>query len=143
MQSGEIIVEQLKAVGINATIKPVEWQTWLSDVYSAKQYQATIVGFDGTLAPSDWLQKYTSTSSKNIAQFSSEAYDEAFDKAYNTVDDAEKAQYYKECEMILAQEAASVYIQDPANFVAVRSNLEGFEFYPIAALDLSTVYYTK
>ena len=45
--------------------------------------------------------------------------------------------------MILAQEAASVYIQDPANFVAVRSNLEGFEFYPIAALDLSTVYYTK
>ena len=143
MQSGEIIVEQLKAVGINATIKPVEWQTWLSDVYSAKQYQATIVGFDGTLAPSDWLQKYTSTSGKNIAQFSSEAYDEAFDKAYNTVDDAEKAQYYKECEMILAQEAASVYIQDPANFVAVRSNLEGFEFYPVAALDLSKVYYTK
>lgn len=143
VQTGEIIVEQLQQVGINATINAVEWETWLSDVYNGKDYQATIIGFDGTLAPSDWLKKYTSTSSKNFVNFSSEAYDEAYEKAYTTVDDTEKAQYYKECEMILAEEAASVYIQDPANFVAVKAGIEGFEFYPVAAYDLSTVYYTE
>ena len=37
MQTGEVIVEQLKAVGINATINGVEWNTWLDDVYNGRQ----------------------------------------------------------------------------------------------------------
>ena len=57
VDTAQIIVEQLTAVGINATIEQVEWSTWLEDVYTNRNYQATVIGFDGTLAPSDWLQK--------------------------------------------------------------------------------------
>ncbi|MDY3745920.1 MAG: ABC transporter substrate-binding protein [Lachnospiraceae bacterium] len=143
VDTAQIIAEELKAVGINATLKQVEWATWLSDVYSKREYQATVVGFDGTLAPSDWLKKYCTDAGNNIANFSNSDYDAAFEKAFAAVDDTEKAQYYKECQMILAQNAASVYIEDPADFVAVNAKLSGYVFYPVAAQDLSTVYYTE
>lgn len=143
VDSAQIIAEQLKAVGINATIKQIEWSTWLSDVYGSRNYQATVIGFDGTLAPSDWLMKYCTDASNNIANFKNAEYDEVFAKAFETVDDAEKIQYYKQCQMILAENAASVYLEDPADFVAVNAKLSGYQFYPVAAQDLSTVYYTK
>ena len=78
VDTAQIIVEQLAAVGINATIQKVEWSTWLEDVYTNRNYQATVIGFDGTLAPSDWLQKYGTGASNNIANYSNEEYDSIF-----------------------------------------------------------------
>ena len=43
----------------------------------------------------------------------------------------------------LAENAANVYIQDMADFVAERDGLAGPSFYPIYVLDLSTIHYTK
>lgn len=50
---------------------------------------------------------------------------------------------YKDLEKNLTENAANVYIQDMADFVAVRDGLEGPDFYPIYVLDLSSFHYTK
>ena len=50
---------------------------------------------------------------------------------------------YKELQMILAQNAASVYIEDPADFVAVNKRIGGYQFYPVAATDLASMYITE
>lgn len=143
VDTAQIIVEELKQVGINASINQVEWSTWLSDVYKGGKFEATIVGFDGTLAPNDWLRKYVTGDSKNFMHYSNAKYDETFQKAYTAVDEAEKAAFYKEAQMILAEDAASVYIQDPANFVAVNKEFAGYTFYPTAGDDMSVVYQTN
>ena len=64
------------------------------------------------------------------------------DEALATTDDAKKAQLYKQLQMILAENAASVYIEDPADFVAASSKFGGYTFYPTAAWDLSKLYMT-
>lgn len=143
IDTAQIIVEELKQVGINATISQVEWSSWLSDVYTDGNFQATVIGFDGTLAPNDWLKKYTTGSGKNFMHYSSPEYDQVFEEAYTAVDAAEKAALYKEAQMILAQDAAAVYIQDPANFVAVNKKFAGYTFYPTAAEDMSLIYETE
>ena len=56
------------------------------------------------------------------------------------VDDAEKTAKYKEAQMILAQDAAAVYIEDPANLVAVNKKFAGYTFYPTSAEDMSLLY---
>ena len=140
VDTAQIIVEQLSAVGINASIEQVEWSTWLEDVYTNRNYQATVIGFDGTLAPSDWLQKYGTDASNNIANYSNEEYDTILAQALSTVDTQEKADLYKQLQMNLAENAASVYIEDPADFVAVNSKFGGYTFYPTAAWDMSAVY---
>lgn len=140
VDTAQIIVEQLAAVGIKATIQKVEWSTWLEDVYTNRNYQATVIGFDGTLAPSDWLQKYGTGASNNIANYSNEEYDSILDQALAAIDTDEKAALYKELQMNLAENAASVYIEDPADFVAMNARLGGYTFYPTAAWDMSVIY---
>lgn len=143
VSTAEVIVEYLKAVGINASIELVEWSTWLSDVYTDRNYQATVIGVDGKLAPSSWLIRYVSSYENNFVNYSNEEYDSIFALAKATVDESEKIELYKELQMILAEDAVNVFIQDPAEFVAVNSKLAGYEVYPVAAQDLSTVYYVE
>ena len=111
VDTAQIIVEELSQIGVNATINQVEWSTWLSDVYTDGKFEATVIGFDGTLAPNDWLMKYTTDNKKNFMHYSNPEYDETFTRAYTTVDAAEKEALYKEAQMILAEDAAAVYIQ--------------------------------
>ena len=87
--------------------------------------------------------KIKSICSKNFINFNSPAYDAAYNAAVSTIDDAEQTARFKECETILAEEAANVYIQDGASFVAMAKDLGGFEFYPLYVLDLSKIYRTK
>ncbi len=141
VSTAEIIVENLKAVGIDAKLELVEWGTWLSECYQGRNYEATVVGVDGKLSPSDWFAKYVSTDAKNFMNYKSEKFDALFAEALATVDAQKKAELYKEAEMVLAEDAVNVFIEDPADFVAVNSKLAGYQFYPIAAQDMSTVYY--
>lgn len=140
VDTAQIIVDQLSQIGVRATIKQVEWSTWLKETYQGGQFQATVVGFDGTLAPNDWLRKYETTSPKNFMHYSNAGYDKVYNEAYAAVDEDKKAELYKQAQMILAEDAAAVYIQDPANLVAVNKKFGGYTFYPTAAEDMSLVY---
>ena len=50
---------------------------------------------------------------------------------------------YKDCEKILTEKAANVYIQDLANLVAIRDGYDGYVFYPLYVQDMSTIYKTS
>ena len=143
VDTAQVIVEQLKVIGVTAKINLVDWSTWLSDVYTACKYQATIVGLDGNLAPKDLLDRYSSKADNNFVNYSNSQYDDVLEKAIATTDETEKMECYKKLQEILATDAASVYIQDPAKYVAVNKKLGGYEFYPVYVQDLSSVYFTE
>ncbi len=88
------------------------------------------------------LERFTSTASNNFTNYSNAEYDEAFAAAIGAATDEEATAQYLRCEEILAETAANVYIQDLADLVAVRKGLSGYRFYPLYAIDLSTVAYT-
>ncbi len=140
IDTAEVIVEQLEAIGVTAQIKKIEWNTWLEDVYNNKDYEATIVGFDAsTLNASSLLYRYTSDAHNNMFNYSNADYDKAFAAAQATVDEAEQIKYYKECEKILSQTAAAVYIQDLPSFVALNSKYTGYTFYPLYVQDIAKI----
>ena len=66
MQTGEVVAEQLKEVGINVTIDAMEWSTWLDQVYNGRQYQATISGITSDLTPGYLLNRFQTDSKKNF-----------------------------------------------------------------------------
>ena len=72
-----------------------------------------------------------------------EAYDTTFAKALAAVDEQEKIAAYKELQKLLFDDAASVYIQDPALLTAVSKELGGYTFYPVYVQDMSLVYFKK
>ena len=142
VNTAEVIVEQLSRVGIAATLDLVEWETWLSDVYSNRDYNSTIIGFDATsLTANALLSRWVSTDGKNMINHDNPDYDAAMEKANAAVDETERTEAFKEAAAILAETAANVYIQDMADFVVMRANLNGYAFYPMYVLDLASIHY--
>lgn len=144
MDAAQVIVEELKEIGVNATIKPVEWQTWLSEAYMNRNFQSTVVGVDAAnLTARAMLERFVSDADNNFINFNDPEYDETFAKAIATTDDKEQVKLYKDCEKILTEKAANVYIQDLANLVAIRDGYDGYVFYPLYVQDMSTIYKTS
>lgn len=141
MQTAEVLVEQFKAAGINAKIDAIEWNSWLSDVYNGRKYQTTLCAITSDGTPGYLMNRFQSDSKKNFVNFASAEYDEVYKKAAAASDPAEKANYYKEIQKILTDEAGSAFIMVPPITVAVSPKLGGYTFYPIYVQDMSTVYY--
>ena len=144
MDTAEVVAEQLREAGINVTIQPVEWSTWLDTIYNGRQFQATVVGVDAAnMTARAMLERFTSDYGKNFINYNNPAYDTLFQQAINAQDEATQTDLYKQMESMLADTAANVYIQDLCDLVAMRQDLGGLKFYPIYVLDLSTVYFTQ
>ena len=141
VDTAQVIVQQLEQVGITAKINQVEWTTWLEETYRGRKFEGTIVSFDAHgVAASDLLARFQSDNGKNMINFNSASYDAKYKEATSTTDEAKQTEAFKECERILTEEAANVYIQDVASFVALGKDFGGFKFYPLYVCDFATVY---
>ena len=141
VDTAQVIVEELKNIGVNATIRAVEWETWLEEVYAGRDFEATVVGVDASnLSARAMLERFVSDADGNFINFSDPEYDEIFREAISTTDEARQVELYKELEGILTEKAANVYIQDLANLVAISNQYDGYVFYPLYVQDMSKMY---
>ena len=101
---------------------------------------ATVVGVDAAnMTARSMLERFESQADNNFVNYNNADYDALFAQALAAADDEEQTALYRQAAENLALHAANVYIQAPADLVAVRSNLEGVRFYPISVLDLAGV----
>lgn len=144
VDTAQVIVNQLENIGITASIKQVDWATWISKVYTDRQYEATIISVDGVnVSPRSYLQRYVSDSSNNFMNYKSSEYDSIYKKATEEADAAKRVELYKQAQSKLSEDAACVYIQDIAALTALRKNISGFTPYPLYVFDAATLYYEK
>ncbi|TIP79752.1 MAG: ABC transporter substrate-binding protein [Mesorhizobium sp.] len=135
---GEIIASQLRDVGIDLQIVPVEWAQWLDQVFTKKDYDLTIVSHT---EPND-IDIY----SRNDYYFN---YDNpTFDKIIAdlslTSDEAKRMTLLGEAQKILADDAVVGFLYELPKVGVWDAKLEGFwENAPIQANDLTKVKWTE
>lgn len=141
IDTAQVIVEQLEDVGVTASIKLVEWNTWLSDVYSGRQFESTVIGVDASsMTARALLERFNSKADNNFINFANEGYDALYEQVISTTDDNEQVELYKQMAKILSDEAANVYIQDMAEFVVLSEKYDGYKFYPLYVQDIASLY---
>ena len=141
VRTAEVIVNQLARAGIKANIKQIDWASWLENVYTNRQYEATVISVDGSLAyPTAFLSRYRSDAHNNFVNFKSDAYDRMYDKAVNTVSEDSKIACFKLAQKILSDEAASVFIEDIATLTVYSKKFAGNRDYPLYVTDFSAIY---
>ena len=141
VEAAQVLAEELKAINVDAKIELIEWETWVSDVYSGRQFEGTVVGLDASsLTASSMLIRFTSDSSKNFINYNNSEYDAVYAEAETSIDEEQRTKAFKECQQILTETAANVYIQDMAEFVALNKKYAGYEFYPLYVQDFSKLY---
>ena len=142
VNTAEVIVELLREVGINATVDPVDWNTWLEDVYGNRNFQSTITGLTSdNMTARKLLERFGSEVDNNFTNYSNDEYDEILAQALKETDDEKQTELYRQLESNLTENAANVYLQDMADLVAVRSGLDGLTFYPLYVLDISKLHW--
>jgi peptide/nickel transport system substrate-binding protein len=142
IDTAQVIVGQLEKIGINASIKLVDWNPWLMDVYFGRQHQATIISLDSPIvSPRSFLTRYRSDDSNNFINFSSADFDRVYDSVLTETDEAARIRLYKDAQRIIAENAASVYIQDILYYKAFRKGaFAGVLNYPLYVVDFAPIY---
>jgi peptide/nickel transport system substrate-binding protein len=142
VDTAQVITNQLARAGINATIRLVDWGTWLSKVYTDRNYQATVISLDANnVSPQSFLSRYLSDAQNNFINYNDADYDRVYKEALIESDEAKRISLYKEAQRIISQTAASVYIQDMVSFrVFPIGRFGGLQSYPLYVFDFSSIY---
>jgi peptide/nickel transport system substrate-binding protein len=141
VDTAQVLVNQLAKIGVDASIKQVDWATWLSEVYRGRRYQATIISLDsGSISPRSFLSRYRSDAGGNFINFRSADFDSLYDASLAELDDAKRTAIYKNAQKLISDNAASVYIQDILGFkVFSKGRFSGALNYPLYVTDFSTI----
>ena len=139
LNTAQIIESQLRQVGVTMLIEPIEWTSWLSEVYTSFVHQATLIGFTGKLDPDPILGRFASMHPNNLTRFKNARVDELLVLGKSTSIEAERAPFYKELQVILAEEVPAIFIMDITLYRAVNRRLTGLPSYPIGFIDMKSV----
>jgi len=142
VDTAQVIVNQLEHIGIDASVKLVDWNTWLSDVYRGRNFQATIISLDSPIVSArNFLARYRSDNSGNFINFLNADFDKVYDSILIETNEAKRKQLYKRAQSIITENAASVFIQDILYYKVFRSNaFAGAKNYPLLVVDFSSIY---
>jgi peptide/nickel transport system substrate-binding protein len=142
VDTAQVIVGQLKEIGIDASVKLVDWNTWLSDVYRGRNYQATIISLDSQVVSArNFLTRYESQNSGNFINFYNGQFDKTYALLLSTTSETSRKQLYKDAQRIITENAASVFIQDILYYKVFRSDtFAGVKNYPLLVVDFSSIY---
>lgn len=136
VDTAQVIKNQLAKIGVNVKIQLIEWAQWLDGVYNKRDYEATVIGHSGKLDPQDFLNRFSTSYAKNYFNFSNADYDALIAKGSTTANEKDRATIYKQCQQMLVDQAASVFIQDPSIIFAANKRVSGLTIYPVTFFNL-------
>ncbi|MBJ3774970.1 ABC transporter substrate-binding protein [Acuticoccus mangrovi] len=137
-RSGEIIASELREVGIDVTLEPVEWAEWLSRIFRGKDYDLTIVAHTepsdiGIYGRPDY---YFHVDDPRLT--------EILDALDVETDPAARIELLQEAQRRIADNAVNVFLfQLPKSGVWDARLVGMWENSPIQANDVTGVYWSK
>ena len=137
-QGGEIVASQLRDIGIDLEIIPVEWADWLKQVFTEKDYDLTIVSHT---EPND-IDIYSRKD--YYFNYDNPAFDKVIADLNLTSDEAKRTELYKQAQKIIADDAVNGFLFELPKIGVWDAKLEGlWENAPIQANDLTKVKWTE
>jgi peptide/nickel transport system substrate-binding protein len=137
-RSGEILAQQLGAVGIKVTIEPLQWAQWLSSVFTNKEYDLSIVAHTEPLDIEIYGRPnyYFNYGNPKIA--------ELWEEVKATPDEAARNRLYGEMQRIIADDAVNDFLFQLPKIGVWNRNLTGlWTNSPIQANDVTRVHWTR
>ncbi|MGB0570700.1 MAG: ABC transporter substrate-binding protein [Alphaproteobacteria bacterium] len=133
-RGGEIVAAQLKEVGIDVEIIPVEWAQWLEQVFRGDDYDLTIVSHTepldiGIYARDKYYFNYDSPSLKALMA-----------RLNNTSDQAARNRILGQAQRTITSDAVNAYMFQLAKLGVWRKGLKGmWRNAPVQATDVTGV----
>ena len=135
-RGGEIVASQLRKIGIDLEIIPVEWAQWLDQVFKKRDYDLTIVSHTepmdiGIYARKDYYFAYDSPEFQGLMQ-----------KLAATVNTDARYEILGQAQKLISAECVNGFMFQLAKHGVWNKNIRGlWENSPVQANDLTDVYW--
>mgnify|MGYP003701452645 CR=1 FL=1 len=135
-RGGEIVAAQLRAVGIDTDIIPVEWAQWLKQVFKEYDYDLTIVSHTEPLD----IEIYARDS--YYFNYKSQPYRDVIAELTTESDPARRTELMQQAQRILADDAVNAFLFELAQQGVWPAKLRGvWENRPVQANDVTGAYW--
>jgi peptide/nickel transport system substrate-binding protein len=138
VRSGEILVDQLKKVGVAVKIEQIEWSNWIARVWREAEYDLTIIGH----AEAWDIGNYANP--KYYYRYDSKKFQELFQKSEVTLEDKARREQYVAMQKMLVEDAPVVWLYMYPRLAVAKKGLTGiWKDLPVPYADLSEVGWSK
>lgn len=133
-EGGQVIASQLREIGVELEIIPVEWAQWLDTVFKQKDFDLTIVSHTepndiGIYGRKDYYFQYANAE-----------FDKVMEALDGTADEAKRNELLKTAQTIIAKDAVNGYLFQLPKIGVWDAKLEGlWHNSPVQANDLTKV----
>jgi peptide/nickel transport system substrate-binding protein len=135
---GEVIASELREIGINLEIVPVEWADWLSKVFTDKDFDLTIVSH----TEANDIDIYSRPG--YYFQYENPEFNKLIEELAVTNDEAKRKEILGAAQKILAHDVPAVFLFELPKVGVWDAKIEGlWENAPIQANDLTRVKWTE
>ncbi len=125
-----IIQRRLRAVGVDITIRLVEWATFISQFINKQDFDAVILGWSLSPDPDQftiWHSSQQGEGQFNFVGLEDRAVDRLLEAGLRTFDPAEREAIYHELSRELLEACPIVYLYAPYSLAAIHKRIRGIE----------------
>lgn len=131
----EAVRSNWMALGVEATLQPVPYETLLSDRLETRDYQAALIDLNLSRLPDPdpypfWDQAQA-TGGQNYTQWDNRVASEYLEQARVTVNMTERARYYRNFQIIFMQDLPALPLYYPVYTYAVDRDIQGVRVGPL------------
>jgi peptide/nickel transport system substrate-binding protein len=134
MNTATIIQWRLEKLGIEVSIKALEWSTFINEFIDKRRFQAVILGWSIGLDPDQydiWHSGKTKEKEFNFASYANPEVDALLEKGRRSFDISERKKVYFRIQEILADELPYIFLYVPDATPIVSARFHGIEATPI------------
>ena len=128
IEAAQIMVEWFREAGVQMTIEQLTWSDWLSQVWTNKDFQITMMNFF-TLWEPDFLyySEWHSTGAFNYRKIKDPVLDELLEKARVTTDPAARDDIYRQVQQRIFDEVHDVILWFRNGSIGAQPSVGGIE----------------
>ncbi len=142
LKTGQVVRDQLKAVGIDMSIKQVDVSVWF-DAFSKGDYQITSAYQERTLDPDNFYALVIRSGGPlNTTGYANATVDAMIDEAAATTDEAARKKLYAQIRVVVRDEAPIAFVHyETLNYLMTRK-VAGSKVTPTLELNMGQVGFT-
>lgn len=147
MQVCQIVQAQLKEIGIEMKIEPMEWGAYLEST-ARGDHDMFILGWGTTTGDADYglyalFHSSTQGGPGNRSFYNNPAVDELLDKGKSSTNPEERKALYGEAQEIIQEDLPVLSLFYKNINAGMQNNIEGFALHPSGSHRLATVHFAQ
>jgi peptide/nickel transport system substrate-binding protein len=143
LKTGQVIREQLKAIGVDMSIRAVDVSVWYND-FSSKEYQLTSAYQERTIDPDNFYSLVIRSGGPiNTTGYANSKVDGLIDQAASLDDEAQRQSTYQEIRGIVTEEAPLVFTHYETIHYLMNKNVTGSVITPTLSLHMEDIGFTS